>query len=32
MEKYLVASPGNLPDSKVAGRFGHSGYLYIIQK
>ena len=30
MEKYLVASSGNTPDSKVSGRFGHSGYFMII--
>jgi predicted Fe-Mo cluster-binding NifX family protein len=30
MEKYLVASSGNTLDSKVAGRFGHSGYFLII--
>jgi predicted Fe-Mo cluster-binding NifX family protein len=30
MEKYLVASSGNLPDSKVSGRFGHSEYFIII--
>ncbi len=26
MEKYLVASSGDTIDSKVSGRFGHSGY------
>ncbi len=26
MEKYLVASTGETIDSKVSGRFGHSGY------
>ena len=30
MEKYLVASSGNTLDSKVSGRFGHSGYFLII--
>ena len=30
MEKYLVASAGNTPDSKVSGRFGHSGFFLII--
>ncbi|HNS17851.1 MAG TPA: NifB/NifX family molybdenum-iron cluster-binding protein [Bacteroidales bacterium] len=30
MEKYLVASSGDTLDSKVSGRFGHSGYFLII--
>jgi predicted Fe-Mo cluster-binding NifX family protein len=30
MEKYLVASSGDTLDSKVSGRFGHSGYFMII--
>jgi len=30
MEKYLVASSGETLDSKVSGRFGHSGYFLII--
>ena len=30
MEKYLVASSGNTLDSKVSGRFGHSGYFLIV--
>ncbi|MBN2401106.1 MAG: NifB/NifX family molybdenum-iron cluster-binding protein, partial [Spirochaetes bacterium] len=30
MEKYLVASSGNTPDSKVSGRFGHSEYFLLI--
>jgi len=30
MEKYLVASSGDALDSKVSGRFGHSGYFLII--
>jgi len=30
MEKYLIASSGNTLDSKVSGRFGHSGYFLIV--
>jgi predicted Fe-Mo cluster-binding NifX family protein len=30
MEKYLVASSGDTLNSKVSGRFGHSGYFMII--
>jgi predicted Fe-Mo cluster-binding NifX family protein len=30
MGKYLVASSGDTLDSKVSGRFGHSGYFLII--
>jgi predicted Fe-Mo cluster-binding NifX family protein len=30
MEKYLVASSGDSLNSKVSGRFGHSGYFMII--
>lgn len=30
MEKYLVASSGDTLDSKVSGRFGHSGYFLVI--
>ncbi len=30
MEKYLVASSGDKLDSKVSGRFGHSGYFIVI--
>ena len=30
MEKYLVASSGDTLNSKVSGRFGHSGYFLII--
>lgn len=30
MEKYLVASSGDTLDSKVSGRFGHSGYFLIV--
>ena len=30
MEKYLVASSGDTLDSKVSGRFGHSGYFLLI--
>jgi predicted Fe-Mo cluster-binding NifX family protein len=30
MEKYLVASSGCTLDSKVSGRFGHSGYFLIV--
>ena len=30
MKKYLVASTGYTLDSKVSGRFGHSGYFMII--
>lgn len=30
MEKYLVASSDDTLDSKVSGRFGHSGYFLII--
>jgi predicted Fe-Mo cluster-binding NifX family protein len=30
MEKYLIASSGNTLDSKVSGRFGHSGYFIIL--
>jgi predicted Fe-Mo cluster-binding NifX family protein len=30
MEKYLVASSGNTLESKVSGRFGHSGYFLVV--
>lgn len=30
MEKYLVASSGDSLDSKVSGRFGHSGFFLIV--
>jgi len=30
MKKYLVASSGDTLDSKVSGRFGHSGYFLLI--
>jgi predicted Fe-Mo cluster-binding NifX family protein len=30
MEKYLVASSGDSLESKVSGRFGHSGYFLLI--
>ena len=30
MGKYLVASSGNTLDSKVSGKFGHSGYFLIV--
>ncbi len=30
MEKYLVASTGDTLDSKVSGRFGHSGFFLIV--
>lgn len=30
MEKYLVASSGDTLDSKVSGRFGHSGYFLVV--
>ncbi|MBN1415642.1 MAG: hypothetical protein JW973_11115 [Bacteroidales bacterium] len=30
MEKYLVAASGDIMESKVSGRFGHSGYYLII--
>jgi predicted Fe-Mo cluster-binding NifX family protein len=30
MEKYFVASSGDTLDSKVSGRFGHSGYFLIV--
>jgi len=30
MEKYLVTSSGDTLDSKVSGRFGHSGYFLVI--
>jgi len=30
MEKYLVASSGDTLESKVSGRFGHSGYFLIV--
>ncbi|MBN2213573.1 MAG: NifB/NifX family molybdenum-iron cluster-binding protein [Bacteroidales bacterium] len=30
MEKYLIASAGDTLDSKVSGRFGHSGYFLVV--